>query len=266
MTAVEHDGEERQRIRTFLTNVVDIVDIHPHLRQITFGGGDLATFEPLGPDTFLYVLVPPKDRSELTIGRDFSWDTVSAMPAAERPGGAYYTLRRWDAATRQLTIHVVLHGDSGTGSAWAQRVAVGNPVALWGPRTAFTPPDNTDWLLLVADETGLPATAAILEQLPTGQRAVVFAEVNDETEQQELPESPAIEVTWLHRHGAPPGTTTLLVDAVRLLRPPNGHAYAWGGGERRAVTAVRQYLRHDLGLPSSSVSMTGYWRLSADED
>ena len=36
------------------------------------------------------------------------------------------------------------------------------PVALWGPRTGFEPAAETDWYLLVADETGLPAVAAIL--------------------------------------------------------------------------------------------------------
>ena len=42
-------------IPTFLASVVAVRDVHPHLRQITFGGGDLTTFAPLGPDTFLYV-------------------------------------------------------------------------------------------------------------------------------------------------------------------------------------------------------------------
>ena len=49
-----------------------------------------------------------------------------------------------------------------------QRARPGDPVALWGPRTAYAPPAGTDWYLLVADETGLPAVAAILESLPEG--------------------------------------------------------------------------------------------------
>lgn len=263
LTSYERGGEAIKRVRTFLTTVAEVHDLHPHLREIVFAGGDLATFEPLGPDTFLYVLVPPRGRHELTIGRDFSWDAVGAMPENERPGGAYYTVRRWDPGTQRLTMHFVLHGDEGSGSAWARRAQPGDPVALWGPRVAFEPPAGTEWLLLVADETGLPATAAILERLEPGQRALVFAEVAAADEHQDLPTSDAIDVTWLHRDGRAPGTTTLLLDAVRALDWPHGRAYAWGGGESRALTAVRKYLRTEIGLTRNEVSMSGYWRRDA---
>src|SRR5688572_14550158 len=46
---------EMGSIRTFLTTVAAVADVHPHLRRITFAGGDLAAFSPLGPDTFLYL-------------------------------------------------------------------------------------------------------------------------------------------------------------------------------------------------------------------
>jgi NADPH-dependent ferric siderophore reductase len=161
-------------------------------------------------------------------------------------------------------MHFVLHGDEGSGSAWARRATVGNPVALWGPRSAFAPPEQTEWLLLVADETGLPATAAILEQLPPGRPAIVIAEVADERERQHLRSSPFIDVTWRFRDGAAPGTTTLLLDAVRSARWLDGNVYAWGGGESHAMTAIRKYLRSDVGLPRASVSLTGYWRRSPE--
>jgi NADPH-dependent ferric siderophore reductase len=36
--------------------------------------------------------------------------------------------------------------------------------------------------------------------------------------------------------------------------------YAWGGGESRAMTAVRKYVRHELGMPRQSVELVAYWR------
>ncbi len=51
-TTAERQIRLMSTIRTFLTSVVAVRDVHPHLRQITFGGGDLTTFVPLGPDTF----------------------------------------------------------------------------------------------------------------------------------------------------------------------------------------------------------------------
>jgi len=133
-------------------------------------------------------------------------------------------------------------------------------VALWGPRTAYAPPADTDWYLLAADETGLPAVAGILESLPEDTVARVFAEVDNPDERQELPSSPSVEVTWLYRDGAEAGTTTLLADAVRALPWPGGTPYAWGGGESRSMTAIRRYVRQEVGLTREQVSLVAYWR------
>jgi NADPH-dependent ferric siderophore reductase len=250
-------------IRTFVVEVVGVEDVHPHLRRITFGGADLASFEPLGPDTFLYVLLPPLGRTELTVDRSFTWEAYGQMPEAERPVGAYYTLRRWDAEAKRIEALFVLHGDEGAASAWAMRARVGDPVALWGPRTAFGPPAGTDRYLLVADETGLPAVAAIVESLDDDVPVHVVAEVAGVEGRQELPERPSVAVTWLHRDGAEPGTTTLLVDAVRALPAPTPTTYVWGGGESRAMTAVRKLVRRDRGLAREQASLVGYWRHAA---
>jgi NADPH-dependent ferric siderophore reductase len=259
-TSAERAMAEMSSIRTFLTEVVAVEDVHPHLRRITFGGGDLATFSPLGPDTFLYVLLPPPGRTELTIDQGFTWESVERMPEADRPVGAYYTLRAWRPERAELDMLFVLHGDTGPASAWAQRARPGDPVALWGPRQAFEPPADTDWYLLVADETGLPAVARILESLPPGTTARVFAEVASPDERQPLPEAPTYDVAWLYRGGAEAGTTTLLADAVRAMPWPGGTPYVWGGGESRALTRVRSYVRKEVGLARERVSLVAYWR------
>jgi NADPH-dependent ferric siderophore reductase len=38
---------------------------------------------------------------------------------------------------------------------------------------------------------------------------------------------------------------------------------AFGAAESRQITAVRKYLRRELGLRSDQVFMTGYWRRDA---
>ncbi|MPY91573.1 MAG: DUF2470 domain-containing protein [Acidimicrobiia bacterium] len=259
-TSAEREMAELAGIRTFLAQVVAVADLHPHLRQVTFAGGDLATFAPRGPDTFLYLLLPPPGRDTLTIDQGFTWEQHAQMPEAERPVGGYYTVRRWRPDVGELDVLMVVHGNEGQASAWAQRARPGDTVALWGPRTAYHPPPGCDRLLLVADETGLPAVAAILEQRPPGLPARVLAEVASEAERQALPGAPEVEVTWLHRDGAEAGTTTLLVDAARALPPLGGRPYVWGGGESRAMTAVRRHVRDDRGLGRDAVSLVAYWR------
>ncbi len=259
-TDAERDGEAMARIRTFLTEVVAVADVHPHLRMVTFGGGDLATFEPAGPDTFLYLLLPPPGRDELGIDQSFTWVAHAQMPVEEQPVGAYYTLRHWRPETAELDVLMVLHEDAGHASSWATRAQPGDRVALWGPRTAYHPPAGTDHLVLVADETGLPAIAVILEQMPAGTTAQVVAEVDTESERQELLSSPDIEVTWVYRDGAAAGTATLLLDAVRALPPFRGTPYVWGGGESRTMTTVRRHVRDERGLERDAVSLVAYWR------
>jgi NADPH-dependent ferric siderophore reductase len=160
----------------------------------------------------------------------------------------------------------VLHGDDGPASRWANRAAPGQPVALWGPRTAWHPPADTDWYLLVADDTGLPAVAVILESLPSDAVVRVVAEVDEEAEQPELSVGPNVEVVWCHRRGAEAGTTSLLPDAVRALDLPAGRPYVWGGGESRTMTAVRKYVRNEVGLSREQVSLVAYWRHAAHAD
>lgn len=269
-TAAEREAEILAAIGTHLTEVVAVSDIHPHLRQITFGGGDLATtFRPLGPDCFFYVLLPPPGRTELGIDQSFSWEAHARMPVEDQPVGAYYTLRAWRPVQAELDIWMVLHGEDdhvGHASNWASRAAVGDKVALWGPRTAFHPPEGTDSLVLVGDETGLPAIAGILDWMPEGMTATVLAEVANADEHQELPDRPGVTVQWLHRDGAAAGTTSLLGDAARALPPLEGKPYVWGGGETKAMTAVRRHVRDERGLDRDSVALIAYWRHRATAD
>ncbi|NLD76610.1 MAG: SIP domain-containing protein [Acidimicrobiales bacterium] len=269
-TSAEREAAALAAIGTHLTEVVAVSDVHPHLRQITFGGGDLATtFDPVGPDCFFYVLLPPPGRTELGIDQTFTWEAHARMPVEDQPVGAYYTLRAWRPEKAELDIWMVLHGEgdhAGPASSWAARAQVGDKVALWGPRTAFHPPDGTDHLVLVGDETGLPAIAGIIDWMPDGMTATVLAEVAEESERQELPSRAGVDVIWLHREGAEAGTTSLLADAARALPPLPESTYVWGGGESKAMTAVRRHVRNDRGLDRESVALVAYWRHKATTD
>lgn len=266
LTAAEREVARLDAIRTFVTSVSAVRDVHPHLREITFAGGDLDTFVPNGPDAFVYVLLPPPGRTELTVDQTFAWSDVPGMPDDEKPVGAYYTVRHWRPETGELVALFVLHGDSGPASAWATRVQPGDPAALWGPRTSWEPPAGTDAYLLVADETGLPAVAGVLDLLPADAAIQVVAEAGSAEERQELPDHPGATVTWVHRDGAAAGTaTTLLVDAVRQLPWPGPGTYVFGGGESRSLTKVRRFVRDERGLPREAVSLVAYWRHGDDD-
>ena len=214
-TSAERAMAEIAGIRTFVTSVRAVAEVHPHLRRITFGDGDLTSFAPLGPDTFLYVLLPPPGRAELTVDQGFSWDAYQQMPEADRPVGAYYTLRHWRPAEAELDLLFVLHGDGGPASRWAARARPGMPVALWGPREAWNP-SARDRLVPAGRRRHGPAGRRRHPRAPArrhhrdgGRRG------GGSRRAQDLPQRPGVTVTWCHRHGAAPGTIPLLVDAVQ---------------------------------------------------
>ena len=269
LTSAEIEAASLASIPTHITSVVATEMVTPHIKQITFGGGDLVNFEPVGPDQFMYVLAAAPGQAELPIDSSFTWEWYDQTPPHGRPIGAYYTVRRWHPVTAELDLWFVLHGDggdhvAGPASTWAAQATPGESVGLWGPRTSWAPPADTDWYLLVGDETGLPAIATILESLPDGTPATVFIETTGTSDRVELPTSASVAVTWIDRGDDPAGTTTQLADAVRSMPWPSGTAYAWGGGESRAMTAIRKYVRREVGLPREAVSMTGYWRHAND--
>lgn len=242
-------------IPTWITTVSAITDITPRMRQISMSGG-LDGYQALAPDQFVYVLAPPHGTKRLTIDADFSWGQYEAMPEVERPVGAYYTVRRFDRATATLDLWVVLHGHGGDGERWARNAEVGDPVALWGPRQAYEPPADSTSVVLLGDETALPAIAAILESLPAGHHARVIVALHEPAHAVALRSAAEIDLTWIDDLGDNP-----LLDAVRAIGLEIGpDTYVWGAGESRQISAVRRFARDTLGSSRSQVSLTGYWR------
>lgn len=116
---------------------------------------------------------------------------------------------------------------------------------------------------LTGDDTlTMPAIGRILEGLPAKARGIVLIEVADASEEQPLETAAAIEIRWLHRQGAAPGTTTLLADAVRAVAFPDdgSRVFAWAAGEFDAFRAIRSHLRHERGLKPGEHLVVSYWR------
>ncbi len=60
-------------IKTFITSVARIEQLSHPFTRVTFRGGDLVHFRSIGPDQFLYLLLPPAGRKDLTIDAAFEW-------------------------------------------------------------------------------------------------------------------------------------------------------------------------------------------------
>jgi NADPH-dependent ferric siderophore reductase len=165
-----------------------------------------------------------------------------------------YTVRRHRPERAEVDVDFFLHAVHGRASAWAAAARPGHRVGFAGPRTHWTDNGGADWSLLVADETGLPAMLAILESLPTGHRALAFAEVDNDGERQEVATAAEVELHWLTERGQ-------LAATIADLTLPFGRGRAWGGGESQDMRAVRDQLRRRR---VGSVQLLGYWLRERD--
>ena len=168
-----------------------------------------------------------------------------------------------------------MHPDGGPACQWAERVEPGDRVAVLGPTGAdnsgvrFQLPDTAEWVLLWADETALPAAAAILESLPAGMRAKVWIEVPYAGDQLELKTEADADISWLVREvteASGADRTERTVEAVRAAALPDSAPYCWIAGEAGTVKALRRHLVNERAFDRKSVAFTGYWRLGVNED
>ncbi len=235
--------------------VVSSTAVTPAVRRVTLAGTAEAV-AAAGPT--LSLLVPrvgdPAPR----------WPEVARDGRIVWPQGSHgvslrsYTARRQDVAAGQVDIDFVLHGD-GPAATWA---AAATPGAMLGVASAAALGEApAGWLLLVGDETALPAVARILAGAAPGTRGIALLEVAGPAERQSLPHPPGVELRWLHRGDAEPGVRPLLAEAVAALDPPGTEdVFAWVAAESATVRAVRADLRGRWGLGRAQHHAIGYWR------
>jgi NADPH-dependent ferric siderophore reductase len=124
---------------------------------------------------------------------------------------------------------------------------------------------QAEWYLFAGDETALPAIGRILANLPAGCKATAVIEVADESEEQPLCSAAELEIRWIHRNGAPAGTTTLIEDAIRAIDIPSEEVrrFIWAGCEQKSCRCLKKLLRTEWRVPTTDHLVVSYWRSGA---
>jgi NADPH-dependent ferric siderophore reductase len=233
--------------------VLRVTEITPLMRRITLHGPELAGFISLGTDDHVKLLFAQTPEEQAVL-ENFG-------PGAEgpRPTMRDYTPRRYDAATGELDIDFVLHGE-GPAATWAAQAQPGQVLHIAGPRGSMIVPDMFDSYLLIGDETALPAIARRLEELPANRAALVVVEIANPDEQQVFQSAAQVDVIWIVRGEQD------LVQVTRKLEMPEGRLYAWVATESGLSRKVRAVLLNEFGLDEAAVKAAGYWRADGHEE
>lgn len=241
-----------------------IEEVNPRMRRIVVGGEALGETVVDGHTHRAFAAPGFDDHIKLIFAADD--DLESALPiqlphgiewtAAENRLTRDYTPRWVDAGAREMALDFVLHGD-GPAASWAQSAVIGDELCFVGPKSSLRLPEGLDWIVLIADETGLPAVGRFLDERPTGAAAHMLLMVEDEEARQELILRPGDTVTWVT---ASAGDAVALDEAARALTiPEDGEGYVWAAAESRALLPVRRYLQRERGLAKDRINVTGYW-------
>lgn len=296
---------QRNPFHLFDVSVRQRIELSPSMLRFVFAGESLAQARSFGPDQRIKIFFP-NDAGELSVPRGEDWYArYRDQHPAQRAPMRTYTVRALRPQAAELDVDFVAHGDTGPASRWALQARPGDRVVLMAPHASQADSGGVEWrppadvrdVLLIADETALPAVAGILESLaaqPQPPKVRAYIEVPLRADAVDLHGPPDLRIHWLPRaerrdtDAADYGAR--LIDAIRAaqLAPAQTRTdaaeavlseididreilweqaavtasgfYAWIAGEAGAVMAIRRHLVGERGFAKSAISFMGYWR------
>lgn len=280
----------------FPVTVSNKQQLTPGFIRITFTGSELRHFAPWGLDQRIKLVLPTADGYQLDFGlldkptpHPRHWYTRwRALPAQVRNPLRTYTLAAIRPASSEIDVDLYIHHPAGPASTWALDCQLGDEIIITGPdvRVGFTgygihysPPHPLNRVLLIGDESALPAITNILLSLAEGPicacappvptvEATVYLELADQDDDTLTPTVAARGIgassrIHLVERGQTAGTNLqkALRDSPGCRSPALAAAdsYVWVAGEAGATTAIRRHLA-TCGIPKSQIAFLGYWK------
>lgn len=284
----------RPSYRGFYTEVLGMCDLSQTFRRLTLTGPDLHDFGDTLLDQRIKLILASGAKASVW-PLDDAYSYWRSLPDEERPAMRTYTVAGIDRVRRELLVDIACRPVHGPASQFALDARRGDPVVVVGPdaRSSEATEDGVAWrpgaardLVVVGDETALPAIRNILRVLPHESTGLVVLEVPTISDATELAVPRGIELSVVRRHGAPmaaaaarvaaltggsiPVTPAAADDRADLIWDETEGAsagrYGWLAGEAGGVMALRRELLERRALTRGSASFMGYWRRGRAED
>ena len=243
-----------------VARVSRVFDVTPKMRRVVFACEDPA-LDAEGAGYHLRLLLPPE-------GRAPRWPQLRADGKLDWPQGEdalttrVYTIRAAEAGT--ISVDFALHEGAGSpGADFARKALPGDRVGLLGPGGDGLPQARR--LLLLGDESALPAIARMLAEAAPETEAEVYLEISDAREEQHLRSLAPARIVWLHRGEAAPGLSGLLEAALeaRLAKGGLDDLFIWAGCERAVATRMRKILAAAAPESKKRSQIYAYWERRA---
>lgn len=193
--------------------------ISPSIVRCTFTGPHVDQMATYAPDQRIKLFFPSNEGSldalfSVAHQESHDWyEAYRALPETQRPAMRTYTIRALRAECAEVDVEFVLHGDNGPASRWAMNARPGDRLGMTapvidapGPHLGFEwkPPQGVRRILIIADETAVPAAVGILEalnELPHHPQVEALLEVPHSDDAQPL--TSTAKMHWLARDTDP---------------------------------------------------------------
>ncbi|KQP57024.1 siderophore-interacting protein [Agreia sp. Leaf283] len=251
----------------FRAHVVSSAPVTPSMERVTITGDGLADFDWMGYDHWFRLFMRRPHQNEFAmpeIAAATWWKEYLEIPEDTRPHCSNYTVADYRHEQREIDIDFVIHrgpgGElEGAAAIWACGARPGDQLALLDQGILFDRPDDATEVVIVADESGLPAVAGILKSLPSDTVGHVIQEVPTAHDTRDLAKPAGVTLSWVIRDDTHTVAGSKALDALRRRNTVDPRGYGFVVGESALATGGRRHL-HSLGLPKSRITFSGFWK------
>ncbi len=238
----------RQMHQVTATNIEQVT---PRVRRITFSAATLADFTAPTPGAHIKLFFGTNPNQPI--------DDPKKLRSQMRT----YTPRYFNPETKELAVEFELHGD-GLASTWAAQAKVGDPLTLAGPGGGMDIPDTFRNIVMLVDESAIPAAGTVLEALPSSCIPTVICEVENLQEQRSFSSTVQVTPTWLSRQEQNVGSGKLLENYLpKILADVENFddTFWWVACEANTMRRMRSQLLQHQKIDKSKLVTRGYWKL-----
>lgn len=236
-----------------LTQVIDTIELTPHLKRIVLSGEGLLGFPTGQEGAHVKVLLP-------NVGEEIPNLDIRG---SDRPVMRSYTIRHYDQDTNRLSLDFVINRHQGPATEWAAKAKKGDYLGIAGPGPMKLTDFTAENYLLVGDLTSVNAINGYAKAISN--QSTIHAIISIPTVEDIIPLDIGehVSVQWLIEDNEE-STFSNAILALATKLPTNTEVFL--GLEARNIRTLRGLLQEEVGIHRQHIHATGYWKKGVDAD